>query len=116
VFDAADAPPGLPKVLAHAGMTVRFAPRRSDADTLIEELIASNRAPRRLVVVSSDHRIQRAARRRRAKPVDSDVWLAELARRRRQRQASAPADTDSKPPDPLPADEVQFWLQRFTAE
>jgi len=32
------------------------------------------------VVVSADHVIQRAARRRRAKAVDSEAWYAALAR------------------------------------
>jgi hypothetical protein len=33
-----------------------------------------------LLVVSSDHRVQRAARRRGAKFMDSDTWWAELRR------------------------------------
>ena len=65
VFDAKQAPPGLPHQLDHGGITVIFARGYDDADELIEELIASNSTPRRLTVVSSDHRIQRAARRRR---------------------------------------------------
>jgi len=80
VFDAREAPPGLPRELAWRGITVRFAPRGQDADTLLEELIREDRAPRRSTVVSSDHRVQRAARRRRARAVDSDVWFAEVAR------------------------------------
>ena len=74
--------------LEHRGITVRFAAQYEEADELIEELIRADSAPRRLVVVSSDHRIQRAARRRRAKAVDSDVWYAELVRARRERQRS----------------------------
>jgi uncharacterized protein len=85
VFDAHDAPWGLPRVLQHQGITVHFAAKHESADALIEELIRAESAPRRLVVVSSDHQIQRAARRRRAKAVDSDVWYAELVRARRQR-------------------------------
>ena len=79
VFDAREAPPG-PAADAgdHRGLTVRFAARDDDADTLIEELIRADSAPRRLTVVSSDHRLQRAAHRRRARAVDSDVWYAEV--------------------------------------
>ena len=66
VFDAAEAPPGLPRVVTHEGMTVRYASDYDDADALIEELIAGDHVPRSLMVVSSDHRLQRAARRRRA--------------------------------------------------
>jgi hypothetical protein len=31
-----------------------------------------------LTVVSSDHRLHRAARRRKATPIDSEKWVAEL--------------------------------------
>ena len=72
----------------HQGITVCFAEQYAEADDLIEELIRLDSMLRRLVVVSSDHRLQRAARRRRAKAIDSDVWYAELIR---------PADAKSLP-------------------
>ena len=87
VFDAAAAPPGLPRQLTHQGMLVRFAAGYESADELLEELIVADSAPKRLTVVSSDHRVQRAARKRRAKAIDSDVWFAEL---QRQRNVSGP--------------------------
>ena len=62
VFDAHDPPPGLPRVVQHGPLLVRFAARNQTANQLIEELIRADSAPRRLVVVSSDHEIQRAAR------------------------------------------------------
>ena len=67
VFDAREAPFNQPRTLDHEGMAIRFAPREIDADTLIEELIQADTSPKRLTVVSSDHRIQNAARRRRAR-------------------------------------------------
>src|SRR4029079_6451653 len=39
VFDAAQAPPGLPRTLEHRGLIVRFAAKQASADELIEELI-----------------------------------------------------------------------------
>src|SRR5262245_34263773 len=75
VFDAAGAPPGLPSTLDYDGILVRFARGYRDADELLEELIAADHSPRRLTVVSSDHRVQRAAKRRRAEAIDSDVWF-----------------------------------------
>src|SRR5437868_13291162 len=57
VFDAAGAPPGLPRCLTHDGITVHFAQRHSDADEMIEELLEQCAAPRSLLVVSSDHRV-----------------------------------------------------------
>ena len=65
VFDAADAPPGLPRTMTQEEMTVRYATDYPDADTLIEELISEHSTPRKLLVVSSDHRIQRGAKHRR---------------------------------------------------
>ncbi len=114
VFDARQAPPGLPRVTKYRGITVRFAPKGSDADTVIEELIAANHAPRRLTVVSSDHRLHRAARRRRAKAVDSDVWYVEALRRRidRSRTKSLPG----KPAGPPSEVEVRYWMRQFGLE
>ncbi len=115
VFDAHDPPPGLPRVVSHRGLTVRFASQYDEADTLIEELIRTDAAPRRLTVVSSDHRLQRAAHRRRAKAVDSDVWYAEIVRLRRERRESAP-DVPARPAVPLLAEDVNYWLRQFGGE
>lgn len=115
VFDAADAPPGLPRIVMHEGMTVRYSSEYPDADALIEELIAGNHVPRSLMVVSSDHRLQRAARRRRARFTDSDVWFADALRRRR-RQPSPAAPPAAKPHGPLTTDEVDYWLAEFKDE
>lgn len=126
VFDAAGAPPGLPAEMYVHGVHVRFARGYTDADELIEELIAADTAPRRLTVVSSDHRVQRAAKRRRARAVDSDAWYADALRARADRggQAGAPPDesasrftTDSAKPTVAPTDaEVQFWLDRILGD
>jgi len=113
VFDAADAPPGLPRIVMHEGMTVRYSSEYPDADALIEELIAGHNVPRSLVVVSSDHRLQRAARRRRAQFVDSDVWFADRARERARTRRPTPGPP--KPSGNLTADEVDYWLAEFKA-
>lgn len=113
VFDAAEAPPGLPRMVMHEGMTVRYASEYPDADALLEELIAAHHVPRSLTVVSSDHRVQRAARRRRASFVDSDAWFADAARRRSQRQSAAPAPARREAS--LSADEIAYWLAEFGA-
>lgn len=107
VFDAHQAPPGLPSELVHAEMQVRFARGYPSADDLIEELIAADHVPRRLVVVSSDHRLHRAAQRRRATAIDSDAWMNQLEARRR-RAAQPPESTTS---DDLPV--AASWLAEF---
>jgi predicted RNA-binding protein with PIN domain len=114
VFDAREAPYNLPRTVDHEEMTVRFAPRDMDADTLIEELIRADSSPTRLTVVSSDHRIQNAAKRRRATPVDSDIWWAELMRRREVDRGAAPAP--AKPDGPLPESEVARWMKEFQVD
>ncbi len=115
VFDAHDAPPGLPRVVQHGPLAVRFAPKNQTADDVIAELIHADSAPRRLLVVSSDHQVQRAARRRRAKAVDSEIWYAELLRARRQREEES-SDALPRPPVPLLAEDVGYWLRQFGGE
>ena len=109
VFAAHHAPPRLPAHEAFHGMTVLFSRGYPEADDLIEELIASDHAPRRLLVISSDHRLHRAARRRKATPIDSDVWMATL-------EARGPSPTTDWPQatttDGLPTE--HDWLQEFS--
>ena len=110
VFDAREAPPGLPRSGQKHGMRICFSPRDCEADELLEELIREHSSPRSLVVVSSDHRIHRAARRRRATPVDSDVWVADI---RRQPSHDQPASERTEAPH---LDDVQSWLEEFNGE
>ena len=93
----------------------QFASKRHDsADELIEELIEADTSPRRLTVVSSDHRLHRAARRRRARAIDSDVWFAEVLRARLS--SAAKTNSTAKPSGPLSSGEVSMWLKRFGAD
>jgi predicted RNA-binding protein with PIN domain len=112
VFDAHDPPWGLPRKVKHRGLTVRFSSQYDEADTQIEELILRDSSPRKLTVVSSDHRIQRAARRRKARAVDSDVWYNEVIRDRQQRQQAAD-DVVPRPAVPLLAEDVEYWIRQF---
>jgi len=115
VFDANNPPVGLPRADLYRGLTVRFASRWPDADSLIEELIRLDDSPRRLVVVSSDHRLQRAARRRRAKAIDCDAWYAQVIAERRHREEQAQAQP-ARPPVPLLAEDVEYWFRQFGGE
>lgn len=58
----------------------RYVGAGRDADSEIERMIASNTAPKRLLVVSSDHRIRRAALKRKSKWLDSRTFLAQILR------------------------------------
>ncbi|MCO8120353.1 NYN domain-containing protein [Stieleria sp. TO1_6] len=78
VFDAANPPRDRPHQYAHQQIDVRFAVGYPSADDLLEELIRAHHSPKRLMVVSSDHRIQIAASRRGARHFDSEPWIDAL--------------------------------------
>ncbi len=112
VFDAAGAPPGLPPTVHHESITVHFAQQYPNADEMIEELLEAHRTPRSLLVVSSDHRVQRAARRVGAGFLDSDVWYSERLALSRKRRAAAD-EAAVKPAGDLTPDELNYWLAQF---
>lgn len=114
VFDAPSSARSVPHTYEHRGLTVHFSSGHADADELIEQLIRRDSTPRRLTVVSSDHRVQRAAKRRRARAVDSDKWFASVLRARIDKRRAAPPAT--KPPAPLDEYQVRYWLRQFGAE
>ena len=107
------APPGLPQSYPYEGITVQFARDPGNADELLERIIAAHDTPRKLVVVSGDHRVQRAARRRRATAVDSDRWWADLCAERRRKGAELPMPPQ-KPTGNLSAGEVDYWVSQFS--
>jgi predicted RNA-binding protein with PIN domain len=111
VFDAAGAPPGLPATIHFDHITARFARNYPDADTLLEEIIEAHRAPRGLLVVSSDHRVSRAGRRRGAKTIDSENWFAQQQLAVRQRGESLPTRTR---PGKDSGASAAHWIREFT--
>lgn len=108
VFDAADAPPGLPDRYEQEGVRLRFARGYPDADTLIEEILEPLHGAKHLTVVSGDRRVQRAARSSGAKWVDSGPWFTELCR---QTPASS---VDSKTPPAGPVGSTADWVAEFS--
>src|SRR5690606_38904703 len=108
-----DSPWGVAKQLRHRGIAVQFSAKDEDADTVIEQLIAADSAPKRLTVVSSDHRLQRAAKRRRATAIDSDVWFARLLQARAARNAPSRTADIVKPEGPFSPGDVDYWLREF---
>ena len=107
VFDATQAPPNLPHELFFDTLRVLFSRHGQDADSLLEDLIAAERAPRELLVVSSDHRVQRAARQQGAKFADSELWLRELKRARLALKAATSVHPTADSAD------LQKWLAEF---
>ena len=117
VFDAATAPPDRASTARHKGLTILYAVDSDDADTRIEELIAHHSSPKHLTVVSSDHRIQKAALRRRSKIMTADAFWVDLdARKARKRTAHALAKIESNSPSSMPIEtDAADWVAEFGA-
>ena len=116
VFDAIEAPTGLAREFQHEGIAVLFAEPGHEADEVIERLVATHSAARNLIVVSSDHRLQRAARSRRAASLDSEAFLTRLSRRGEAAQTTNRlndgSDSVAKPTQASDPD-VTYWLRKF---
>jgi len=78
VFDAKNSPSGIPNNETVNGIVVQFAGNEGCADQEIEDLISAHSAPRQILLVSSDHRLQRHAKKRKAKFIDSSEFLLKL--------------------------------------
>ena len=85
-----------------AGLDVVYAGASQEADDVIELLIARDSAPRRLLVVSTDRRLVRAANRRRAQSITSQAFLRHLA-----------ADSEKPKARPLPGFAAQVPLNEY---
>ena len=110
VFDGPPPAGEVAKQMARSGICVRFSGSRS-ADEVIEDELASASAPGRITVVTTDRAIQHAARYRRARCIDSEVFVLELYHRPK-------VSKDEKPPIPekpveLSEAETQQWLEEF---
>ncbi len=111
VCDGAPTPNGLLAAGGREEIEVIYSGAGREADAVIEEMIAAHTAPGRLTVVSSDRRLQRAARRRRAKHMSSPDFLHLLLR-------DASRYRERRRPDigaliPLSDPEVDAWLEQF---
>ncbi len=117
VFDAENAPSNLPRSTSLHGMEVLFADPGTDADSKIEQLIAQHSAPRQIRVVSSDHRLQKAARRRRCRFVDSEAFVIELEKQDaisgEDEQVTQRMSQHPKYTGRLSETETQQWLEFF---
>jgi predicted RNA-binding protein with PIN domain len=110
VFDGAGpADKGVFSGVVH--LEVVFSGFNKDTDTVIEEKILANTAPRRLTVVSSDRRLRLAAAARKATALKSELFwdlvLRELGRKKPLRQ-----EPEEKR-DGLTESETDKWLDLF---
>jgi predicted RNA-binding protein with PIN domain len=110
VFDASGAPPGAVPEEDYQGLRVRYS-LQGEADDLIEDLIRREPSPRQLTVISDDHRIQQAARRRGCPALGCMAYLDEMERPRRPRP-TPPAEPPAKP-DGVSREEAELWRREF---
>lgn len=114
VFDAREPPPGGKRQFHLGRMLVLFAEAPGDADAEIEELIAGHSAPKQVKLISSDHRLQNAASRRKARFLDSEDWIDKLEQRGEQQQSSSEAPPQELRQDAKLTDaETEYWLNVF---
>jgi predicted RNA-binding protein with PIN domain len=105
-FDGA--PPGQSGVRSAGAVTAHFVRQGSTADAAIEvRLEAMGRSAKNWTVVSSDHRVQRAAQSVHASVISSDEFARQVAAAQTQRM------TKSKGEANLSSDEVEEWLNVF---
>lgn len=101
------------------GVHVRFAGAGKDADSLIESMVLRHKGST-LHVVSSDRRVQRAARKRRGVAHTADAFLATLVRDVGGRSASNPAMRLPKPEFaldlPLHPVLIRAWRDEFAID
>ncbi|MDP1563847.1 MAG: NYN domain-containing protein [Pirellulaceae bacterium] len=92
VFDSAVRLPNMSDYILQNGIHVYYATGHRDADELIIDMLQRHSAPKSLMIVSSDHQIQKAAERRRARYCDSDRWYEDMiAANRRNPHVTATA-------------------------
>jgi predicted RNA-binding protein with PIN domain len=81
VFDAHMAVPRDPDngpPLPRSPLAVRFSREGRDADAEIELILETHSSPRQILIVSSDHRLHKAAGRRKATCIDSEDFLRQF--------------------------------------
>ena len=96
-----------------SNLEVFFSGLGTDTDTVIEDKIIANSAPRRLKIVSSDRRLRKAARARKATSVKSeDFWNNMQKQLSRKKTAKEPAAKRRG----LSESETRQWLEIFGLE
>lgn len=81
IFDAKDISLEHPSTLYHASMRIEYASAYAEADDRIEEIIKRHGNPQKLLVVSSDRRLQNAASKRSGRWMEPLDWLEQFDKR-----------------------------------
>ena len=96
-----------------SNLEVFFAGLGTDTDTIIEDKIRANTAPKRLSIVSSDRRLRKAAQVRKATAVKSELFWSNLQKQlSRKKGIREPAAKRQG----LTDGETKQWLKFFGLE
>lgn len=106
VFDARRAPPDVTTEEVHGPILVEYV-TTEEADDRIEWLIAHDSVPKRLIIVSDDQRLQRAARRRGCPAWKCGDYLDWLEKQRGKPRRPAVGEKPAGSPD------ADRWLAAF---
>ena len=111
VFDGPAPAAPLAAQIGHPGIQTSYSGAGVSADSVVMNIIETNSAARRLLVVSTDRAIVRVAKRRRARPVRSEDFWARLKGdlARQPRQKSEPEEKEAG----LSPEATQQWLDEF---
>jgi predicted RNA-binding protein with PIN domain len=90
---------------------VYFAGFHKDSDSVIEEKIKADSAPRRLTVVSSDRRLRKAAGLRRATAIKSEDFWAEVRKELLRKKPRRKEPMEKK--EGLTESETDRWMDLF---
>jgi len=114
VFDGPAPGGGLARQIGSGPVAVCYSGPGRSADELLAHILESDSAARRLLVVSSDREVGRAARRRRARTVRSDAFWR-LLLRQLSRRAPAAREPEAKRRG-LDSGQVERWLREMGLE
>lgn len=115
IFDGPAPSKAIYQQMVQTRITVEFRPR-SGADAAIIEHIQASTAPRRLIVVSSDRQIRKAARKRRCPSVRSEEFAEQLLKLvERSRRTPKPSEPKEKTAG-LSEEQSRYWLKQFDIE
>lgn len=111
VFDGPAPSAALAAQIGHPDIQVTYSGAGTTADAVLCRIIETDSAARRLVVVSTDRAIVRVAKQRRAQPVQSEEFWAQLKKdlARPAPQRKEPAEKEAG----LSPEATQEWLKVF---
>jgi len=109
VFDGLG-PPDKSNLGPFGNLEVYFSGPDSDADTIIEQKILDNSAPKSLLIVSTDRRLRTAAGKRKAACIRSELFFQEVIR---QLDRKKPTPEPQQKRQGLTDSETETWMDLF---